>query len=603
MLSLYKTFIQNNLTTLIVYIIIVCLLSIERVAIPHMYGKLLESLRAAKFDETTMLFGIVVSIFVVFQILDTVLTYIDAKLMPQFEAFVRRHVVDVIIDRHTQHYAELDLGNITSKLIKLPTNLNTLFYRAKTFLFNHVFSIIVAVGYLFYCHPYLGGIFTVAFGLLALFTWSFCYQCSTPSYNRDATFDQMQESIQDILYNLQSVYVNRTQKEERDRIDVLNDHTVKRVQEWVFCGIPYRVIFAALFLTVFAGVTWTSIWLYRNKKLSLALLVSSFMVTFAILRTCISFYHDFEDFIYVNGGMQVVSDYIDSLPENCEHQEKHLTRNTIPKHPKHDGVDIVFDRVTFVPERPSPPPDIAVPPSHLKDHASDHASDNASDTSSESTPSSPSTSSPSPTKRPTSSSKPLFHNFSLHLPAGKHVAVMGGIGSGKTTLAHLLMKLRCPTSGTITFNGTPIDQLPTAVVRQTVHYVPQHPRLFNRTLWENIVYGNPDTTLTDTRVYTLLESLQLHDVLRVFRQKMHQPVGKQGSLLSGGQRQIVVLLRAVFNTHAKVLILDEPTSALDETSRDQVLKLVGEVAKGRTLVVITHDSGLVGMTEGVIRLG
>ena len=99
------------------------------------------------------------------------------------------------------------------------------------------------------------------------------------------------------------------------------------------------------------------------------------------------------------------------------------------------------------------------------------------------------------------------------------------------------------------------------------------------------------------------KSLQLHDVLRVFRQKMHQPVGKQGSLLSGGQRQIVVLLRAVFNTHAKVLILDEPTSALDETSRDQVLKLVGEVAKGRTLVVITHDSGLVGMTEGVIRLG
>lgn len=576
MLDIYKTFIQNNLTTLIVYVIIVCLLSIERVAIPHMYGKLLESLRAAKFDETTMLFGIVVSIFVVFQILDTVLTYIDAKLMPMFEAFVRRHVVDVIIDRHTQHYAELDLGNITSKLIKLPNNLNLLFYRVKTFLFNHVFSIIVAVGYLYYCHPYLGAIFTSAFVLLSIFTWSFCSTCSTPSYNRDATFDQMQESIQDILYNLQSVYVNRTQDEERDRIDVLNDHTVTRVQEWVFCGIPYRVIFGALFLCVFAGVTWTSIWLFRKKKMSLALLVSSFMVTFAILRTCISFYHDFEDFIYVNGGMQVVSDYLDSLPENRKDDD--ANRHTVPKHPKHDGVDIVFDRVSFVPELPPPPPDVAVPPSHLTAAASTTA-----------------TASPSATK-------PLFHDFTLRLPAGKHVAVMGGIGSGKTTLAHLLMKLRSPTSGTITFNGTPIDQLSTAAVRRTVHYVPQHPRLFNRTLWENIVYGNHDNTLTETRVYSLLESLKLHDVLQVFRQKMHQPVGKQGSLLSGGQRQIVVLLRAVFNTHAKVLILDEPTSALDETCRDQVLKLVREVAKGRTLVVITHDSGLVGMMGGVVRL-
>lgn len=580
MLGLYKTFIQHNLTTLVFYVLIVCLLSIERVAIPHIYGKLLESLRAAKFDETTTLFCIVVSIFVVFQILDTVLTYIDAKLMPQFEAYVRRHVVGVIIDRHAQHYAELDLGNITSKLIKLPNNLNLLFYRAKTFLFNHVFSIIVAVGYLFYCHPYLGTIFAAAFMLMALFTWSFCTRCSTPAYNKDVTFDQMQESIQDILFNLQSVYVNRTQDEERGRIDVLNEHTVLRVQEWVFCGIPYRVIFAALFLAVFAGVTWTSIWLYRKKKLTLALLVSSFMVTFAIMRTCISFYHDFEDFISVNGGMQVVSDYLDSLPGGADADGGVDGGSTIPTHPKHDGIDIAFDQVSFVPERPPPPPDVGVPPSHLT---------GASTTSVTCT-------------SPIKPIKPIFHNFNLTLPAGKHIAVMGGIGSGKSTLAHMMLKLRKPTSGTITFNGTPIDRLSTATVRRSVHYVPQHPRLFNRTLWENISYGNHDPTLTDVRVYALLESLKLHDVLRVFRQKMYQPVGKQGSLLSGGQRQIVVLLRAVFNTDAKVLILDEPTSALDETSRDQVLKLVQEVAKGRTLVVITHDIGLMKMVGEVIRL-
>lgn len=563
MLELYTAFVKNNLATLIFYVVVVCFLSIERVAIPHMYGKLLESLRAAKFDETTLLFGTVVGIFVVFQILDTVLTYIDAKLMPRFEAFVRRHVVDVIIDRHAQHYAELDLGNITSKLIKLPTNLNILFYRMKTFIFNHVFSIIVAVGYLFFCHPYLGAIFTVAFGLVALFTWAFCRQCSTPSYRRDESFDAMQESIQDILYNLQSVYVNDTQGEERDRIDELNDHTVKRVQDWVFCGIPYRVIFAVIFLSVFAAVTWTSIWLFRNKRLTLALLVSSFMVTFAILRTCIGFYHDFEDFIYVQGGMQVVSDYIDSLPAPCTDEASLQSR--VPAHPKHDGVDIVFDEVSFVPE---------ATPRETRAAAT-----------------------------PTTPSRPLFDKFSLTLRAGQHVTVMGGIGSGKTTLAHMLLKLRCPTSGRITFNGTSLADLSASAVRQVVHYVPQHPRLFDRTLWENLVYGNHDPTLTRERVFALLQELRLDDVATVFREKMDESVGKQGSLLSGGQRQIVVLLRAVFNTEAKVLILDEPTSALDEKSRNQVVQLVREVAKGRTLLLITHDRALVGMTEGVVRLG
>lgn len=568
MLSLYKTFIQKNLAILIGYVVIVCLISIERVAIPHMYGKLLESLRSAKFDETTKLFAIVVGIFVVFQIFDTLLTYIDAKLMPRFEAFVRRHVVDVIIDRHKQHYKELDLGNITSKLIKLPTNLNTLFYRTKTFLFNHVFSILVAVGYLYFCHPYLGAIFTGAFVLLALFTWAFCRQCSTPSYNRDATFDHMQESIQDILYNLQTVYVHSTVDDERERIDALNDTTVRRVQDWVFCGIPYRIIFAVLFLSVFAGVTWTSLKLYQHKRMSLALLVSSFMVTFAILRTCISFYHDFEDFIYVQGGMQVVSDYLDGLPAGEDEAE--LEGRRIPQHPRYptqEGVDIVFDEVSYVPS--------ATAKHALEDGGAEEE-----------------TASPA-----------LFDNFNLRIRAGEHVAIVGGIGTGKTTLAHLLLKLRTPSAGRITFNGASLASLSSKTVREVVHYVPQQPRLFNRTLWENLRYGNPNPKLTPETVYALLRRLKMTDVEAVFRQKMHKSVGKQGSHLSGGQRQTVVLLRAVFNTRAKILVLDEPTSALDATNRDHVLQLVREVAKGRTLLVITHDDALVQQTRRVVRLG
>ena len=155
----------------------------------------------------------------------------------------------------------------------------------------------------------------------------------------------------------------------------------------------------------------------------------------------------------------------------------------------------------------------------------------------------------------------------------------------------------------VRFNDVPVQQISLDEVRKAVYYVPQHPRLFNRTLWDNIRYGQPTTqgqsdqqadhdTLRPESVLTVLERLDMAELAAVFRRKMHEPVGKQGSYLSGGQRQIVLLLRAIFSRDAKVLILDEPTSALDAISRDQVIRLVLSAATHRTLIVITHDREL-----------
>ena len=594
MFDLYKTFVKENIQTVITYVTIICVLSSERVAIPHVYGKLLDSLRSAKFDSTTKYFAIIVSIFVVFQILDTTLTYIDATLMPRFEAFVRKHVVDVIIDSHSEHYAELDLGNITSKLIKLPANLNILFYRIKAFLFNHVLSVMLTVGYLYYCHWSLGTIFTAAFAILGLLTWNFCDECSRPSYVRDKTFDDMQESIQDILYNLQSVHISRAVDTERQNIERLNAHTVNKMRDWVFCGLPYRMIFAVLFLSVFVGVTGLSIWLYRKKKMTLALMVSSFMVTFSILRTCIHFYYDFENFVYVHGSMQVVSDYIDSLPDNkrgtkgiLETSANHPTNTNIdcnlpiPVHPHRQdgGIDIVIDNVMYIPELKG---NIGETPFvQDKEHETTHHTAVAT----------------------TTTSLPVFKGVTISIPSGQHVAIVGSIGSGKSTLAHLLLKFKSPTAGTIKYNGVSIDRLSVNSVREAVYYVPQTPRLFNRTLWENIRYGNTSDAFNPDDVYRLLHKLKMDALAEVFRQKMYKHVGKQGSYLSGGQRQIVLLLRAIFNTDAKVIILDEPTSALDSESSDQVLRIIQSVSKGRTLIVITHDKKLATLADRVVVMG
>jgi ABC-type bacteriocin/lantibiotic exporter with double-glycine peptidase domain len=103
-------------------------------------------------------------------------------------------------------------------------------------------------------------------------------------------------------------------------------------------------------------------------------------------------------------------------------------------------------------------------------------------------------------------------------------------------------------------------------------------------------------------VYAVLKRLQLRDLETSFRAKMFEPVGKQGSALSGGQRQIVLLLRALFNKKFDILILDEPTSSLDEHSRDQVIQLIEMVTTKSTVVVITHDTKLATKMDRVVRI-
>ena len=503
------------------------------------------------------LFGLIVLIYCIFQFCETILTLLDAKLLPVFESYVRENVVTEIIDRHSQQYTELDLGNITSKLIKLPAYLRDAFYRSKAFLFNHILSVITTGLYLWYCHWSLGLIFIVAFGLLGISSWFFCNKCFNLSYSRESSFDNMQESVQDLLSNLLSVYTSRKEETEKSNLSTLNKVVIKNTQNSIYCGIPFRIIFSVIFLLLFTGITGTGIYLHQTNQIKLDLFVSSFIVTFAMLKTCMHFYYDFDSFIYLKGGLKVVEDYLNQMPEPDSNQPQtpSTLRRSIPDIPERGGVEIEIKNLTFSYRN--------------KQHQQQQ------------------------------STPPTLHNISLHIPAGQHVAIMGGIGSGKSSLGQLLAKLQSFQKGDILFNGTSIQTISIENVRKSIHYVSQTPRLFNRTLLENLNYGN--ATVTVDRVYAILKDLQLYDLLTVFQKYMFNSVGKQGALLSGGQRQIVWLIRALF-TPSDVVILDEPTSALDSVSQNQIILLIQYMIGNRTLILITHDTDLLQLVNRKINL-
>ena len=276
------------------------------------------------------------------------------------------------------------------------------------------------------------------------------------------------------------------------------------------------------------------------------------------------FYYDFESFVYLYGGIKVVSDYIERMPSACAGARE----QSIPPAPG-GGIALEFDNVTF---------------SYRDDAQSLRSAHQWRQR----------------RRQHAAASRPIFHGLQLRVPAKQRIAVMGGIGSGKSSLAQLLLRLQCHQSGHIRLNGRDTTQIDLRDIRRRITYVPQHPRLFDRTLWDNLSYGND--TLTPQHVYHMLQTLGMRDLERVFRQKMYQSVGKQGSYLSGGQRQMVWLLRALFDSRAQVLILDEPTSSLDQRSRAQVIRVIEQISHDRTLVIITHDDDLLTLVDRVVRL-
>jgi ABC-type multidrug transport system fused ATPase/permease subunit len=544
-------FTRANAATLGFYALILLLLAAERIGVPHFYGKMIDAVRKADFGRVYWLFGLLVGIFVAYQALDTGLTLMDADLMPRFESAMRSFMVDRLLLQLREAYTELQLGDITSKLIKLPAHMRALFQRVKVFTFNHVLSVVLSAAYLFYCHWAIGAVFSANFVVIALTTYLFCTRCASSSCARESTFDETQEGIQDILYNLLAVYTGHGEARERARVDAYNRTVNARTRDYIVCGLPYRAVLAACFVSVFAGTTYLGLRLFQQGAIELSILVSSFIVSFSMLRTCMSFYFDFDSFLYVYGGIQVVCDFLRALPAYVP-----------AARPSPDATELlVRARADNNSAKDGPPP----PPPTLEVVRVSFAA-------------------------PGDPARRILREVSVRVPPGSTLVLTGRIGSGKSTLGKLLARLLRPTSGHVLLDGVDVRRIPLPALRRIVYYSPQAPRLFNRTLYENLVYGC-DPPPAEEEIYGLLRQLDMHDVARTFRARMHRRVGKNGHRLSGGQQQVTALLRAYYR-RARIYVMDEPTSALDPASREHVVRLIRHMRREATVIVITHDASV-----------
>tara|TARA_Y100000389_G_scaffold189661_1_gene213666 strand:+ start:719 stop:2389 length:1671 start_codon:yes stop_codon:yes gene_type:complete len=528
--NLYWSFIKKNWKLYIIYFILLLSIPLETTAIPHYYGEIINILKSGDFVAGKVAFMTLLCIWILIQTFNLANSYLNTYLMPKFQSFIRQYFFNKIIDSYSQDYKELELGQIIAKIIRSPGIIQNIFIEIRDFIFRNMFVTGANAIYLSYHHPMLGGIFMVSILIIYITSYFYYNSCHGFVKKTEDAYDHVHEQIQDTLTNLLSIYTCQKSKDEKKRVEKFNDTTSKRQTETGMCNNKFRVIFSILYVIIFLALNYGAYHLYKEGKIKLKAIVSIFILNYSIFGSLSDFYYDAYAFMNVYTKVEHITNFIDSMPS--------IGKDKGEKIPNPKEITIEFKDVSFT-----------------------HPN----------------------------TKKAIYEDLNLVIPPKQNLAIMGSIGSGKSTAMKLLVRLQKHQKGDILINGQNLNNLDLTNVRKNIIYVPQHPILFNRTLWDNLSYGIEGIEPTD--VYKILKDSGLNDIENVYREKMYKDVGKLGSNLSGGQKQLVWLIRCMLRP-SSVIILDEPTSALDEKSRRNVENVIKALSKTRTLIVITHDKEL-----------
>lgn len=193
----------------------------------------------------------------------------------------------------------------------------------------------------------------------------------------------------------------------------------------------------------------------------------------------------------------------------------------------------------------------------------------------------------------------IINNFNMEIKESERIALIGDIGTGKSTLLKIILGLLKPTSGDLYLNGKHYARIDQRDIFKRFGYMTQNPVLFNRSILDNIIFGNPDVSREE--VIALLDRFKLNDVFGKLEKGLDSLVGKNGSKISGGQRQIIWFLR-IYLQNPDILLMDEPTASLSPESKETLWNLINQGFANKTIIMSSHDDFLINMATRKVNI-
>jgi ABC-type multidrug transport system fused ATPase/permease subunit len=494
--------------------------------VPLLYGNIVTAINSGKNVMKPLI--IVTSMLVILQFLDFWNDYTDTLLFPKLQAFIRSRIMTKLLNRYEDSIEELRTGEINTKIIKLPGTITQFMERCKNQIIPNMLLHMCAIGLFFYVDTIMGLSLLVTVFVLYSVLLNGPNKCEKPTLERDSAFNNLHEEIDDNLRNLYSIYGTNQKTQEVKRIESFNKIYNDKFQNTVLCSFKLRTFVSPMVISFIVILMFRTKILVDAKKVHPSLLVPVFFITLYIINSFMSVDDMLKQNIMEWGIIKGSMELLQTPPKSRKLKSK--GNDDIPKI---SGIGL--KDVTF--------------------------------------------------KYPGSDNY-ILNGVTLHIDKGESVAILGEIGCGKSTILKLLLNYFEPTSGTVYYNGVSYDALSIHTIRKRIGYVPQVPVLFNRTIMENILYGN--SHVTREYVEKILDEMGLLKEFIKLKYGLDTRIGKNGSLLSGGQRQLVWCLRVMLS-NPEVLILDEPTSSIDEQSKLLLRVMLERFMKNKTVIMVTHD--------------
>ena len=542
--NFYLEFFKLNIHKFIIYIILHVYVPLGQIGLPHYYGKLLTNVRGGDFNNIKKVFFMLVLVWILIQGLNIANSYVNASLFPLFLGYTRNKILGIVIDRYKSDYIDIKTGKLLSKIIDSPYILFNVAKEGKNLIVNNLLSYISTFGYLFYYDKFISLVYLICLSVVVFMTYVYVTGCKDFIRDSENLYTESNEEVDDTIINLVSVYTSNKVRDEKKRLKNVNDKYVNSEKSLHVCNTKYRIFFSLAFVIIFIVLNYFSLKVYIQKKIKLETLTSIVIINYSILTGFMSIFYDTKDFIDNKERVDLLDDYLDEMPRiNKITKINNIKTNNIFREPY---LKVELKDVTF----------------KYKE-------------------------------------KVIFNKINLVINQKDAIGLIGNIGSGKSTLVKLIVGLKSNYTGQILINDIDIKKMNLDKLRNYITYIPQHPKLFNRTLYENLTYGLKG--ISEEKIYQVLDEVNLTSLKDEFKRKMHKKVGKTGSNLSGGQRQIVWLIRSLLKDN-RMIILDEPTSSLDKVNKMKVVQLIDILSKSRNIILITHDLDTLKNMNRIIKL-
>lgn len=544
---LLNEFYQQHKTMFLGYAGCMSLMPAKEILISHFFGRFIELLRQkrGRTKDIQWVLIILASVFAVYWAVGYFDAYFEAKLVPQFEYYVRNKLMTSLFDMQTTNYSELESGKIVARATSLPATIASYVQVLADWTLPKILIALGILAYFSFKQPMVALCLGSALVFSAGVTYRMLHRCTTVFQERDHNLLQIIGFLDDLLKNMMSILNANAQQQELAVFRQAHDVFSRQTLDGMKCTVGHQ---SSIALAMVLAVAASGYLLYKKVRHS-AMPIGQLITTILLLGMFINAYTTFTQSMgWLILRLGIIRQGL-TIFKQCRVRAAPAAQDAARPPPPPTGFHLAH--VRFLYESSTAPP------------------------------------------------RPIFQDLTVSIPQGKTTLLVGPIGSGKSTLLALLMKYKLPHAGDIFLDGKSYAHLSVQELRSRLGFVPQHPVLFDRTIYENIVYVSPSTP--KARVEALFHELGLQRMLADLPLGLDTPCGKNGSFLSGGQRQIVTLMRVVLQD-PEILLLDEPTSAVDEGTRSHVMQLLTQLMKGKTVVMVTHDTDLIRFADTVITL-